>query len=787
MNTKKLGAFLVALGLVLGIATHSAMGTVSSTTTQTITANGNGATTNYTIGFPFLDNNHIVVQREDTSVTPHTLTTIAQGVGAAKFTITGGDPGTTVVMGTAPTANQRLVIKRVTPKTQTVDYVETEAFPADDHEEAMDKDSYILQEMQRDVDSKIGLTAGSTYTTPIFPDPVADKFLLYNHAGTDLSLAPASGSIINNDVLKFNSGTNLWELYDMSALIAHLSDTANPHNVTAAQVGNAVAQWNANQIQGVTVNAAGIADGYALVYNAGTNRIVYSAGVPLLNPLTNGHIFVGSGVGIASDVAMSGDATIINTGAVTIANSAITNAKVAAAAGIAVSKLAAVTASRALESDASGFITPSSVTSTQMGYLANATSNLCGINQTCTLTSKTLTTPTSDIITFDDQASTPSNPSAGFYKLYFKSDGNLYSLNSAGAEIQFAAGSGLSSSLTDSHIYVGNGSNVATDVPVTGDVTIANTGATAIGAGKVTNSMLAGSIAASKLVGTDIATVGTITSGTWSGTAIANSKGGTGANSSASTGLAKVAAGTWSFASLVDADVSATAAIGQYKTASAIATKTAGYTVTASDDLLLCNTNSVTFTLPAAASNSGKVLRFKKIGSDANACTIARAGSDTIDGATSLLLPSQYDNATIVSDGTATWHVVASNIQVYASYYLSANSNAAHTNFDTKITDTHSAVTTGVGSWVFTAPRAGAYSISYNMLGGGSGSIQLYKNGSNYLLMGGVLSTTTSGASMVQLAVGDTIYLNNANGVTITGGTPSGGNGAVVSIYRVGN
>ena len=41
-----------------------------------------------------------------------------------------------------------------------------------------------------------------------------------------------------------------------------------------------------------------------------------------------------------------------------------------------------------------------------------------------------------------------------------------------------------------------------------------------IGPGQVTNSMLAGSITASKLVGTDIATVGTITSGIWNGTPI---------------------------------------------------------------------------------------------------------------------------------------------------------------------------------------------------------------------------------------------------------------------------
>jgi hypothetical protein len=47
--------------------------------------------------------------------------------------------------------------------------------------------------------------------------------------------------------------------------------------------------------------------------------------------------------------------------------------------------------------------------------------------------------------------------------------------------------------------------------------------------GAILNADLAGSITAAKLVGSDIATVGTITSGTWSGTAIALAKGGTGA------------------------------------------------------------------------------------------------------------------------------------------------------------------------------------------------------------------------------------------------------------------
>ena len=58
---------------------------------------------------------------------------------------------------------------------------------------------------------------------------------------------------------------------------------------------------------------------------AGTLTIDASAS----SALTTNHIFVGNGSNIATDVAMSGDATIVASGALTIANSAITNAKMA--------------------------------------------------------------------------------------------------------------------------------------------------------------------------------------------------------------------------------------------------------------------------------------------------------------------------------------------------------------------------------------------------------------------------------------------------------------------------
>jgi microcystin-dependent protein len=93
-----------------------------------------------------------------------------------------------------------------------------------------------------------------------------------------------------------------------------------------------------------------------------------------LTSLTNNHIFVGNASNQPTDVAMSGDASIAASGALTIASGAINNAKVAAGAAIAVTKLAAQTASRATAFDSSGFITPSATNATELGYVSGVTS-----------------------------------------------------------------------------------------------------------------------------------------------------------------------------------------------------------------------------------------------------------------------------------------------------------------------------------------------------------------------------------------------------------------------------
>lgn len=70
-----------------------------------------------------------------------------------------------------------------------------------------------------------------------------------------------------------------------------------------------------------------------------SNQLLFN-GTAVIPPLTNAHIFVGNVSNVATDVAVSGDLTLLNTGDFQIAAGAIVNADINAAAAIAYSKLA---------------------------------------------------------------------------------------------------------------------------------------------------------------------------------------------------------------------------------------------------------------------------------------------------------------------------------------------------------------------------------------------------------------------------------------------------------------
>ncbi len=95
-------------------------------------------------------------------------------------------------------------------------------------------------------------------------------------------------------------------------------------------------------------------------------------------------------------------------------------------------------------------------------------------------------------------------------------------------------------------------------------------------------------------------------------------------------------------------------------TQTALATKTAAYTLTATDSVILADATTAAFqvTLPTAVGITGRQYTIKKIDSTANIVTVDGNGSQTIDGATTKILASQWAFIVVVSDG-ANWVIVS--------------------------------------------------------------------------------------------------------------------------------
>jgi len=154
--------------------------------------------------------------------------------------------------------------------------------------------------------------------------------------------------------------------------------------------------------------------------------------------LTDTHILVGDGSNDAVDVAVSGDISIDNLGAVAIVADVIVNADVNSAAAIAWSKLAALTDAHVL-----------------VGNVGNVAVDVA-ISGDITLANDGTVAIAAGVIVNADV--------------------------NAAAAIAWAK----MAALTAAHILVGDGSNDAVDVAMSGDVAIDNAGATTIQANAVT-------------------------------------------------------------------------------------------------------------------------------------------------------------------------------------------------------------------------------------------------------------------------------------------------------------
>ena len=88
-----------------------------------------------------------------------------------------------------------------------------------------------------------------------------------------------------------------------------------------------------------------------------------------------------------------------------------------------------------------------------------------------------------------------------------------------------------------------------------------------------------------------------------------------------------------------------------------------------------------TFELPTLAANAGRVIEIHKVDSGAGKVTVDGEGAETIDGAASVVLPSQY-NYIRVRAGAAGWHILG----IKANYDTGWVNQADLTDLTTTIT-----------------------------------------------------------------------------------------------------
>jgi len=265
---------------------------------------------------------------------------------------------------------------------------------------------------------------------------------------------------------------------------------------------------NADIKTGAAIDAAKIHDGSVSntefgYLNGVTSSIQTQLDSKFSNALNNDHIYVGNASNIATavDTTAVGDVEADATNGLNIKSGVIVNADINASAGIAATKIhdgsvdntefgylngvtssiqtqldgkltaagsatltnktidgddntvqdLALTSLKTVLGDANRFLVRNGSGVVVSNTKTVPTGDVVGTSDTQTLTNKT-----TDILTWDDQGSTPSNPSAGFYKTYFKTDGKLYRLNSAGVETEIGGSGG---SVTQNEVWVqgGNG------------------------------------------------------------------------------------------------------------------------------------------------------------------------------------------------------------------------------------------------------------------------------------------------------------------------------------------
>jgi hypothetical protein len=155
--------------------------TVESTINKSGPYAGAGSTGPFLVEFRFLDQTHLRVIKTSTAGVNSDL------VLTTDYSVAGvGNPTGSVTL-TAPLAlGENLTIVRNVPATQEANYVQNDAFPAESHEDALDKATMLIQQLQERVASALALPPTASGVNTELPVPQANFLIGWNSSADGL-------------------------------------------------------------------------------------------------------------------------------------------------------------------------------------------------------------------------------------------------------------------------------------------------------------------------------------------------------------------------------------------------------------------------------------------------------------------------------------------------------------------------------------------------------------------------------------------------------------------------
>ena len=210
-----------------------------STTIIKSSHNGNGSTTTFAYAFKILQDSDLVVIIRNNSTGTETTKTLT-----THYTVSGAGDASggsiTFTSGNTPASGETVVIRRNVPQTQVIDYIANDPFPAESHEEGLDRATMIAQQVSEEADRSIKLSRTNTMTSTEFTTSATDranKVLSFDSSG-ELSVTQELGTFKGNwssgtayvvrDLVKDTSTNNIFIVNE-----AHTSSGSTPLTTNA--------------------------------------------------------------------------------------------------------------------------------------------------------------------------------------------------------------------------------------------------------------------------------------------------------------------------------------------------------------------------------------------------------------------------------------------------------------------------------------------------------------------------------------------------------------------------